>query len=271
MQSFIPVKITDRIWAERLLKGEMFMRSLSEFGIWDKESPVKDDNRKDIFEGAVSTYGNPEYSPVLKGVAPSFKRIVKNVTEIDETDLKYFKVFCMYCLQHDEETGELVRPDPRVKGFGDSAVVFRDFNEFLLRFGKAIIKLCDNSVELIDTITYFNLDENRPLRPLFEKTSSFSYQNELRLAFAQTVKVDDSYRVLIIKNNLLLNVGDIHDIAYLIPMEELLDTSGIVGPFVDFSSQNPSKPSLYDWMVEQTQRQMKEYKAFFTRPLIIIG
>lgn len=68
MQSFIPVKITDRIWAERLLSGEMFMRSLSEFGIWDKESPVKDDNRKDIFEGAVSTYGSPECSPFLKGV-----------------------------------------------------------------------------------------------------------------------------------------------------------------------------------------------------------
>ena len=34
-KKFIPVKVTDREWAEKLLDGEVFMRPLYEFGAWN--------------------------------------------------------------------------------------------------------------------------------------------------------------------------------------------------------------------------------------------
>ena len=34
MDRFIPVKVTDGIWADKLLAGEVFMRPLYEFGMW---------------------------------------------------------------------------------------------------------------------------------------------------------------------------------------------------------------------------------------------
>jgi hypothetical protein len=33
---FLPVKIYDRQWAEKLLDGSVFMRSLFEYGSWNK-------------------------------------------------------------------------------------------------------------------------------------------------------------------------------------------------------------------------------------------
>lgn len=31
---FIPVKITDKKWADKLVNGEVYMRALHEFGSW---------------------------------------------------------------------------------------------------------------------------------------------------------------------------------------------------------------------------------------------
>ena len=174
-------------------------------------------------------------------------------------------------MEFDPDNGKPVPPDSRVSGFGDSAIVIRDFNEFLIRFGRAIINMFEYSIEFADRINYFELYDNRQLIPLFEKVSSFSYQKELRLALAQTVKVDDSYRVLFVSDNIKLNIGDIRDIAYLIPIDDFLDLSGIYGHFVCPSNNDREHPSLFDKMVNDTRVQMMNYKVTYTRPLITIG
>ena len=40
-KKFIPVKVTDREWAEKLLDGEVFMRPLYEFGAWNLKKEDK--------------------------------------------------------------------------------------------------------------------------------------------------------------------------------------------------------------------------------------
>ena len=68
MQKFIPVKITDRKWAEHLLDGEVFMRPLHEFGSWNekREEAVANQLRGDIHEGSAAVVGVPKSSLVSK-------------------------------------------------------------------------------------------------------------------------------------------------------------------------------------------------------------
>ena len=35
-RKFIPVKITDKKWADRFVQGEVFMRALADFGVWSR-------------------------------------------------------------------------------------------------------------------------------------------------------------------------------------------------------------------------------------------
>ena len=75
MDKFIPVKITDKEWADRLLDGEVYMRSLYEFGSWNKNKNEKLDNqfRGDIREGTAAVYSDIEKSSFTKGVDPRVK------------------------------------------------------------------------------------------------------------------------------------------------------------------------------------------------------
>lgn len=209
------------------------MRPLSEFGSWELSSDITDRGRKDIMEGAVATYSNPDDLVFMRRFDPAFKKYIGNVTLIDQSDLQYFKVFCMYCLE--VENDKPVLPDIKLEGFGDTVVVFRDFNSFLLRFFKAIEARFEEHVDLLNIINYYGFEENRRLNPLFEKTSGYSYQKELRLAICQSERNkfyrghEDAYTLIPDKERITLNVGDIRDIAYATPFKSFLGCSGIVG------------------------------------------
>lgn len=270
---FLPCKILDKKWADKLLDGEVFMRPLSEFGSWMDSPDVNDDNRKDIMEGAVAVFDNPDDFEPLKGLDPEFKKIIGSVSLIDYTELQYFKVFCMYCL--DVVNNEPVKPDPQIRGFGDTVVVFRDFNSFLVRFFKAASKVSGSEVVLLDRIRYYTMSENRKLQPLFEKTSDYMHQKELRLAYCQS-EVDkfaigdpeNAYALILDKNRITINVGDIRDIAYAIPMEQFLNTSGINGRHSFPCVGNIKAP--YDFLLDKTREEMKNYKSFIVKPMFTI-
>ena len=273
---FLPCKIVDRQWAEKLLDGEVFMRPLFEFGVWEKTNEINDPNRKDIMEGAVASFTNPDTVPFLKNLDPAFKSAIKNVTLIDMGDLQFFKVFCLYCLEFKEN--KPILPDARIKDFGDMVVVFRDFNSFLLRFFQTILSRYEEHVVLLDRINYYGINENRNLNPLFEKTKRYAYQNELRLAFCLSEKnkfyvsskPEENYRLIWDKERMIINVGDIRDIAYAIPTSKFLDGSGILRvnqnlyPFTG----NPEAP--YDNWVINTRKEMAHYHPTLVTPMITI-
>lgn len=275
-KQFLPCKIVDRQWAEKLLDGEVFMRPLYEFGVWEKTNEINDPHRKDIMEGAVASFTNPDTVPFLKNLDPAFKSAIKNVTLIDMGDLQFFKVFCLYCLEFKEN--KPILPDARVKDFGDTVVVFRDFNSFLLRFFQTILSRYEEHVVLLDRINYYGINENRNLNPLFEKTKKYAYQNELRLAFCLSeknkfyvpTKPEDNYRLIWNKERMIINVGDIRDIAYAIPTSKFLDGSGILRvnqnlyPFTG----NPEAP--YDNWVINTRKEMAHYRPTLVTPMITI-
>lgn len=71
MDSFIPIKITDKQCADLLLDGLNFMRSLFGFGSWSalgakRGSNIGNSFRGDLREGAFRVYKNPEDHPYRK-------------------------------------------------------------------------------------------------------------------------------------------------------------------------------------------------------------
>ena len=265
---FLPCKILDSKWAEKLLNGEVFMRPLSEFGSWNTDSDITDANRRDNMEGVIAFYANANEAPFLRGFDPAFKAVISRAAVIDDSELPYFKLFCMYCMEVGEDNNPIL-PDPRVRGFGDTAIVFRDFNTFLTRWGRALEARYQDWVDLLDRINYYSPSTNRTLVPLFEKSEEYSYQKELRLAFCRSAKFDDYYRIALEKEPVIVNVGDIRDIAYAVPIDKFLDASGVVGRHYFPETGDLNVP--YDFMVNHTREQMKTFRSYGGRTQVVIS
>lgn len=264
---FLPCKILDSKWAEKLLNGEVFMRPLFEFGSWNTDSDITDANRRDNMEGVIAYYANASEAPFLQGFDPAFKAVISRTAVIDDSELPYFKLFCMYCMEVGEDNNPIL-PDPRVRGFGDTAIVFRDFNTFLTRWGRALEARYQDWVDLLDRINYYSPSTNRTLVPLFEKSEEYSYQKELRLAFCRSAKFDDYYRIALEKEPVIVNVGDIRDIAYAVPIDKFLDASGVVGRHYFPETGDLNVP--YDFMVNHTREQMKTFRSYGGRTQVVI-
>lgn len=185
-KKFIPVKVTDREWAEKLLDGEVFMRPLYEFGAWNLKKEDKQLNnsfRGDLCEGMSGIFGEVEECPIYDSFDENVKKYIKQIWYIDDTDIKYFKIFSLYCMEYDPSTNFFLKPNPKMCEFGDTAVIIADYNEFIERFGKALFKKYDSVVSMMDRVKFYNFRETRETNPLFEKHEKYSYQNELRMAF----------------------------------------------------------------------------------------
>ncbi len=273
---FIPCRVMDKKWVERFLDGEVFMRSLSEFGSWNLLSNVNDNNRRDVYEGVVETYANPDSHEFSKGLDETMKAHIMNVSFIDQSDLQYFKILCFYCLEiNDNDSVEI--PDSRIKGFGDTVIVFTNFNEFLARLGNTILTQYECSVELLNRINYYDLSrENRKLTPLFEKTKKYSFQKELRFAFCQTEKdrfyrgsnPDNAYRLIYNTDSVVLQLGNICDIAYAIPVDHFVSGKLSNCPYYLPATNNES---LFCKLSDYTNNVMKEYKSIITKPTITLA
>lgn len=187
-KKFIPVKVTDREWAEKLLDGEVFMRPLYEFGAWNLKKEDKQLNnsfRGDLCEGMSGIFGEVEECPIYDSFDENVKKYIKQIWYIDDTDIKYFKIFSLYCMEYDPSTNFFLKPNPKMCEFGDTAVIIADYNEFIERFGKALFKKYDSVVSMMDRVKFYNFRETRETNPLFEKHEKYSYQNELRMAFCE--------------------------------------------------------------------------------------
>lgn len=181
MTPFLLVKILDRMWAEKLLDGEVFMRPLSSFG--DRLDPTcANEFRGDLLEGLSQSFRETRES--------TFFRDAIGVEQSQPTAMGYFaecfrheKLYCLYRLEYSDDHSTFIAPDRRLLDFGDTAVVIVDTLAFMrgivgsLRkdYGDTFwfgAKRVDYSVDLSKTAVY---DE-------FSKASTYSWQNEYRIA-----------------------------------------------------------------------------------------
>ena len=119
---FIPVKITDKKWADKLVNGEVYMRALHEFGSWgnvtEKDTVLNNNYRGDFFAGVTATYRTADDSDFFRGFPTEVKAHMANCCLVDESDVRFFKIFSLYRHELDEEKQEFVAPDPRMAQFG---------------------------------------------------------------------------------------------------------------------------------------------------------
>lgn len=282
-KKFIPVKVTDREWAEKLLDGEVFMRPLYEFGGWNLENRTAQINnsfRGDVAEGTTAVFADIEDCPLAKDLKSTFGDLIKRVSYIDDTDIKYFKIFSLYCMEYDPIHDFFVRPDSRMRKFGDTAVIITDYNEFIDRYARALFKRYDPVVSMIDRVSFYNFKKTKRINPLFGKHQKFEYQNELRMAFCELEKnefamgpdADSALKIVEDVSPVKLQLGSIRDIAYAVPIDNFLKL--LIPRYIPLHfpmRELYQIPSNYDIIVSETRKIMKNYKSIFVKPMITIG
>jgi len=80
---YIPARITDRVWAEKFVEGQIFMRSLTELGAWEAVQRYTKDElnnsfRGDLREGTVKVVANPVI------IAIAFNMTLSEFLDFDE-------------------------------------------------------------------------------------------------------------------------------------------------------------------------------------------
>lgn len=284
-QKFIPVKVTDKQWADKLMQGEIFMRPLHDFGIWNKNNSNTDNSvlnnnfRGDIHEGTVSVTTDIQNCELLKGADPGFKEVVKQVSFIDSHEAQYMKIYSLYCLEHDPNTDFFVQPDERMKKFGDTAVIICDFDSFLRRVGQSLIdEYGDIFLFMLDRIRFFDFSETKATSPLFEKNNAYAYQKELRMVFgeleenrfARKIKDGKHFRMVWNLEPKKIQIGDISDIAYVLPIDDFLLLKGFEGKRFRWPVGEGDQKTIFDLMVEDTRKIMKDFNTPILTPLVII-
>jgi hypothetical protein len=237
---FLPVKIYDKQWAEKLLAGSVFMRSLYEFGNWNFDAKVKGlakemDNsfRGDINEGLVKIVdpkiGDAFFNSIF---TPEMKAYIPSMWYIDENLFKYLKIYSMYSLTYSKNERKFERPDERLGDFGNTAVIFYYPDEFVRRIHRGLYdRFGDNINFKIRQVFYYDLFKDFGNYDIFWKEKLYEWQKEVRMTVGlldgSEVRIDENgrqFKALIQDiNPLTLEIGSIKDIAVAIPTDDLIN------------------------------------------------
>jgi hypothetical protein len=237
---FLPVKIYDKQWAEKLLNGSVFMRSLYEFGKWNFDAKTKGlakemDNsfRGDINEGLAKIVdpkiGDAFFNSIF---TPEIKAYIPSMWYIDDNLFKYLKIYSMYSLTYNKNERQFERPDERLRDFGDTAVIIYYPNEFVRRIHHGLFgRFGDNINFKIRQVFYYDLFKDFGDYDIFWKEKFYEWQKEVRMTVGlldgNEARIDEKgrqFKALIPDiNPLTLEIGSIKDIAVTIPTDDLVN------------------------------------------------
>lgn len=220
------VKINSKQWSDKLLDGSVFMRSVHDFGTWSLTNPTKTDIsglkhgiQGDAGEGIVFRVDPQKGDDYFNRFSPKLRAMMQDQSYIDEGYIQYLKGYCMYLLEYSSVDKCFLKPDPRLQGFGDSAVIILDENTFLQRLLRKMTQLYASQFGYASSrIFYYPQGYYGPLNE-FCKRESYKWQNEFRLC----IKIYDKRNMLVQDiNPITVDIGSIRDIAVQIPVEDLI-------------------------------------------------
>ena len=233
----LAVNITDKIWADSLHSGSLFMRSLYDYGSWSAierawsgDQQMKSGVQGDVGEGIVRRVDPKIGDDFFNRFEPQLRAVMEDCFYIEQRVFQYCKVFCMYGLTYLIPEQRYEKPDERLREFGDTAVIFLNPNEFLNRVLRGLGRQYGDNVNFrLDEIHYYPPDYYGPLDE-FCKSASYAWQNEMRIRVALLnpenfiVDAEGRKRKQIIQNtdSIIVNIGDIRDISIQIPVEDLI-------------------------------------------------
>ncbi len=259
-KTYYLVKFIDKKWADKLINGEVFMRAIACFGDISRRSlDSQNEFRGDVLEGINYSFGN----------------------QLGLIDMLTYreKIYCLYALEFDEETGGLVKPDNRIFEFGDTAVIIHNTGEFLHRICYAMLDRFRNdfwtSFQRVEYDVNFSVEQ--PYDE-FCKASSYSYQNEFRIVldlamgkfnpetlkdvtdFARLTfpgKIEEDTNPDSLSDSLILNIGDISNISISVPSSDLLKD--------DFKFPDGLMPPRIIWPMKMPRKPMPTFFKFATK------
>lgn len=284
-RKFIPVKITDKKWADRFVQGEVFMRALADFGVWNRlqnieNTKINNNFRGDLREATVRhVEENFEREQFLQGMPSELINAIKTVDYIDYSDMQYFKLFCLYNLYYNEKSGTFEDPDKQLTSFGDTAVIITDMDAFIKRFLIALFEKEDKSnthfFPVANIVEYYAPETSDITTPLFHKTNSYAWQNELRIAIAELdihnkflISTDQGYPLIQSTDPILLNIGSIEDITLQIPVQDFISLN--LPAELSKRCVEITPESLLGKIIDETQHQFKKYVPMQTKPIFTI-
>jgi len=189
------VKVTAREYAEKLLDGEVFMRSISWFVPFERKSRDKSQpytnkpSVDDAMEGFTKSLGGKP-NPLGHWVNESGEPINNGFRESGLIDMLLLreKIYCLFSLEYDDGKECFVKPDSQMRDFGDTAVIITDPNEFLNRVSDAVKQRFGGiDYYLAYRRVSYDIDLNSSdAYNEFHKTKAYADQKEFRIALDLT-------------------------------------------------------------------------------------
>ena len=257
----------DKQWAKLFVKGQIFMRSLTEFGAWEavrhqNNSELNNSFRGDLREGSIKNIANPDDDRLFRAFPLQLKQVIKGGAVLDAGDIQYFNTLCLCCIDYLPKFNHFVRPSEKMKEFGDTAVIIKDMNEFLRRFMVGIEKCYPHVCLLMDKVEYYSQEETRLLNPLFNKPNSYRNQNELRIAIG---RLDLSrptgkgkYELCQSTEPIKFEIGDISDITQMLSIDDFCTLNSMepaIFPMIDLRSD------IFNRVIEDNQEKMNQFES----------
>lgn len=196
------VKVTAKEFAEKLLDGEVFMRSISWFVPFERhlrdksQSYVNRPSIDDSMEGLTMSLGgkpNP-YGHWVNEAGEPINDGFRKSGLIDMLLLRE-KIHCLFSLEYDEVRGRFIKPDLEMVNFGDTAVIITDPEEFLKRVSNAVKKRFNviNYYLAYRRVAYdVDISASKTYSE-FHKNEDYASQKEFRIALDLTEGHIDKY------------------------------------------------------------------------------
>lgn len=276
-QPFTVVKVTDDKYAEMLLGGDVYARPLNAFGGWDWLANIQNDlSVNNSFRGDCN-----------EGAIRNVKWEYGDITLIDDSETKYMKCYSTMALQYHLKSMKWERADKKVTQFGDTAVVIANLDQFVDRIVSALNKKygCDHCLLLADKISFYHLGITNNLVPMYSKEASYSWQNEYRIIFCETIPnrenkfarpdKDGVFRpnaqsTILSLDDVHLDIGDIRDIAYAIPVAYLIHGAWWSGHSISFATNNLKGITRLENLVIDTRNEIRDYRTPVVRASMTI-
>lgn len=239
---FILGKIfNNRQYAFNLLNGQVYINPLASFGAGNVSSvnvEMANNYRGDLNEGLSTNFstGDLYHNNRVINFFQDIGGIPLEADSLGEIDTLFLSenVYCLSAIFFDSERKRLQHLNDKLFQFDDNnqglAIVIYNVKEFLERVIKSLSDSMGSPYWISYGLVDYDFDKHQnKVTDEFTKDSSFSYQQEFRIAINITeseykVRRGTDKMIYDLKNgSLSLNIGSIRDIAFILPINDYIN------------------------------------------------
>lgn len=226
------IKFTN--FADDIIKGRIYMNPLEYFRGIEQilNGNIKNDRNSainDFVEGSIGNIHKNDLGKIGIDFSNEIKDALIGGVQLLSEDLKYLKIFSLYIFLFDDNSKIAVKPNKKIFEFAaNKAVIIKNTEEFKNRFisaleinkeEKGLFSCAAQPIEYYDSRSEFG-----KLGP-FNKDINYCWQHEFRII------VEEKTPNL---NPLIIDIGDISDIAICVDTKSLIETPELLYPEYKF-------------------------------------